>query len=286
MSPRESLLQDGYTVFRALLDAATLDALREVSAAALAALPAEHRERNRSQGSLVPVAEHPGYSPVLRHPALARVFGELGFADPRFSSGDLISKPPGGPPLFWHQDWWGWDDPISYSDTVAQVFVMIYLSDTTVDNGCLRVVPDSHRRRHALHEAPTAHGEELSRVDDPDDPLYGVAEGELAVPVTAGDVIVGGARLLHAAHANRSGAERGLITLWYHPEPGALPESMQARIRGFFDRTGTDTDAPEGAPMTLADWPDADALARLFPPRSTASSHPMVREATPGRMLG
>lgn len=286
---REALDRDGYVVLPALLDATTLARLRGLAREALDAQDAGHRERHRSQGSLVPVADHPGFADVVGHPALAGAFDALGFADPRYSSGYLIAKPPGGPPLFWHNDWWAWDDDASYAAPPGQVFAMIYLVDTTPANGCLRVVPGSHRRRHPIHDEAlrrAAHDAALSRVDDPDDPLYGPAAGEVDVAVAAGDVIVGDARLLHAAHANRSGGERALLTLWFHPDHGSLPASWRARIRGFFDREGTDTDAAAGDAPTPETWPGAASLAHLFPPRVAAEPHPMVRTADPGRLAG
>ena len=74
---------------------------------------------------LILIADYPEFSDLITYPALFKVFDVLGFADTRFSSGYIISKPEQSPALFWHQDWWGWGDPISYTDQIAQVFVMI-----------------------------------------------------------------------------------------------------------------------------------------------------------------
>ena len=49
------------------------------------------------------------------------MFERLGLQGTRFSSGYVISKPAGGPALFWHQDWWGWRHPISREGRIAQV---------------------------------------------------------------------------------------------------------------------------------------------------------------------
>ena len=66
---------------------------------------------------------------------------------------------------------------------------MIYLSDTRRDNGCLRVIPGSHRCQHRLHALPVAHEESLSHIEDPDNIAYQSDESEVAVEVTAGDVV-------------------------------------------------------------------------------------------------
>ncbi|MGI9437244.1 MAG: phytanoyl-CoA dioxygenase family protein [Geminicoccaceae bacterium] len=276
----QQLCEDGYCVLERVLDDTLLDDVRGLSSEALGATSSAHRTQNRSQGSLINIADYPGYAALIGHPRARDAFARLSFADPRFSSGYLISKPPSGPALFWHQDWWGWDDPISYTDEIAQVFFMYYLTDTTPENGCLRVLPGSHRLRHKLHDADAAHGESLSRVDDPNDPLYGSIEDEVPVPVRAGDLVVGDARLLHSAYANRSDQERSLITLWFHPNYQGLPAGMCARIRQVFDREGVDTDPGGAASMTLDDWPEASRrqIADLLPPPAPGiDPHPWNR---------
>ena len=55
----------------------------------------------------------------------------------------LLSKPPYGPPLYWHNDWQFWDDAISAEPMAQKLFGMVYLVDTTPANGCLRVIPES-----------------------------------------------------------------------------------------------------------------------------------------------
>ena len=154
---------------------------------------------------------------MIGHPVLREIFSQLGFTDPRFSSGYIISKPSFSPALFWHQDWWGWDHPVSYTKEIMQVFVMIYLQDTYPENGCLRVIPGSHRIQHTLHESVNAHTEAVSRVENPKDSIYLSATDEFKVNVNIGDVIIGDSRLIHGSYPNLSYEERTLITLWYHP---------------------------------------------------------------------
>ena len=57
------------------------------------------------------------------------------------------------PSLGWHQDGWYWDDVAAgYDAPPSQLFAMYYLTNTSAANGCLRVLPRSHRSPHALHE--------------------------------------------------------------------------------------------------------------------------------------
>ena len=109
---RQNLLEEGYCVFESIFLPEELSLIKDVSIKALSELPPAHRERNKSQGSLILIADYPDFSDLIAHPALFKAFNVLGFADTRFSSGYIISKPQQSPALFWHQDWWGWGDPI------------------------------------------------------------------------------------------------------------------------------------------------------------------------------
>ena len=253
---RRQLVADGYCHVPGVLDPAALQATIETAEAALGTIDADHRTQWRSQGSLVPIADHPSFAPLIAHAGFQEMFGQLGFRGTRFSSGYVISKPPGGPALFWHQDWWGWQHPISREDRIAQVALFLYMTDTTQENGCLRLIPGSHRRPHPLHDLVDAHDPTLAEVKNPDDDAFASHPDEVDVPVRAGDVVVVDARLIHGAHPNRSGKERTNITLWWHPDYEALPVSIRARIWHVFEREGIDTDFDPDRSLRLDTWPE------------------------------
>src|SRR3546814_3194700 len=60
---------------------------------------------------------------------------------------------------------------------------MIDLTDTTRENGCLRVIPGSHRHDHPLHHLEAAHSAELQGFLNPDNPAFAAHPDEVAVPV-------------------------------------------------------------------------------------------------------
>jgi ectoine hydroxylase-related dioxygenase (phytanoyl-CoA dioxygenase family) len=212
------MLDARYTIVPQVLDAAMLERTRTHSQRVLAAVSPEHRAQQRATGSLIHIAADPFFAELIASRPALSALERLGLGHAAFSSGYVISKPPRSPALFWHQDWWGWGDPVSYTDRPMQVFLMYYLTDTRPGNGCLRVLPGSHRRRHPMHDLlPSAHAEDLARVTRPESPIYQSAEGEVPVAVQAGDLVVGDARLLHGAFPNDSDEERTLITLWFHP---------------------------------------------------------------------
>ena len=96
----------------------------------------------------------------------------------------------------WHQDQAYWGGATKWSAWIA-------LEDATIENGCLRVIPGSHRRMRDHASVGDARGF-TNRIAD--DELEG--ERMLDVEMAQGDVLVFHDRLLHSSHPNRSGRER------------------------------------------------------------------------------
>lgn len=109
---------------------------------------------------------------------------------------------------------------------------MYYLTDTSIENGCLRVIPGSHIHRHELHDNLNKEHAEYRRIDDPKDIAYRKAAGEIDLPVNVGDLVIGDSRLLHSSHANKSEKSRTVVTLWYFPDFDELPEAIRASFNG------------------------------------------------------
>ncbi len=221
-------MQDGFCVFEQVLGDPLLSDLRRLSERLCAAEPAKRR---RSQGTMLSTMVDPKFADLIAwSPALERL-AAMGFETPTFTDGYVISKPPRSPRLFWHYDWFAWGDPSAYEPRPLQVFLMYYLSDTSPENGCLRVIPGSHLQHNTLHDdIGNPHAEGLSRAEDLTHPAYSDRPDEVDVPVRAGDLVIGDARMLHAAHANESDDWRTVVTLWFQPDFRALPERVQAQM--------------------------------------------------------
>lgn len=255
---RRRLLDDGFAVVPRMLDRDFVERLRAVAGRLAATTGAAEAARFRSQGSMHPATADPLLGELILHPRTLAILSDLGFGDPSYTDGYVITKPAGSPRLFWHYDWFAWQDARSYAPEPPQLFAMYYLSDTTPANGCLRVIPGSHRAHNPLHDLlGHPHSPSLSEVRDPADPAFGDRADEVEVPVRAGDLVLGDARLLHAAHANSSDAPRALVTLWYQCGVAEMPEAMQAQM------------AAKVQPIP-ADWP-AGLRARV------AALHPCYR---------
>ena len=273
---RSRLVDQGFCVVPGLLPADLLARLGVVTDRMLDALSEEQKQRSGGQGSIVAM-EHqdPVFSKLIGLPQTLHALRALGFSRPRYWSGFVIAKEPRSGPLYWHQDWPFWDDPVSTDPLPHQMFLMWYLVDTRPENGCLRVLPRSHRLRRDVHDAiGTGHDDTVRHEDPSTSPAYRRHPDEVDVPVRAGDLVVGDARLLHAAHGNTTARRRTVITMWYLPRYDELSEPLQA---AFQERLYA---AP---PPDLA----ADELDRIrhLLPDYTGNATPAAWNRIPGTQL-
>ena len=153
---------------------------------------------------------------------------------------------------------------------------MYYLTDTTPENGCLRVIPGSHLKRHSLHDRISPrHTDELRAFANPDDPGFSRVDDEIDVPVKAGDLVMGYGSLLHASHANKSNQRRTVLTMWYYPDFVSLPERTQATVASL--EAGKSEAASSSAEM--------QALMEPLKIAYDGEAEPIETEWTPGEAL-
>jgi ectoine hydroxylase-related dioxygenase (phytanoyl-CoA dioxygenase family) len=271
--------RDGFTVLRGALDTPLVDSLRALTDERLAREEREHFDRFRFHGSMLPLdalREEAARRLVLTQRTLA-MLERLGLGGTRWLSGYIISKPPRSPALWWHQDWWAWDEPVSFDPVPTQVFVMYYLRDVTAANGALRVIPGSHRKPHPLHQGlPEAHSAEIA---DADESVRGAQPDEVTVEVNAGDAVIGDCRLLHATHPNGSDERRTCLTLWYLPHFDERPESIRSYLvqhpslppAGWWRDGGAGVPADLGALLPTYDGSAEPARYNRQPPAVWAS---------------
>ena len=109
----------------------------------------------------------------------------------------LMVRPPDSGVVPWHTGEQIYD-PVLFT-------ALIYLEESTIENGCIRIVPGSHQRPfHSEKRYPD--GEFTSHV------LYHRA---LPVPMPAGGVLLFDDRLYHGADINRTRHSRRSMTLAY-----------------------------------------------------------------------
>jgi phytanoyl-CoA dioxygenase PhyH len=161
---------------------------------------------------------------------LRRLSETVGATDLRWISGYVSTKEPHSPPLWWHQDWWCWDHPVSYRAAPSQVALLCYLVDTSVDSGALRVLPGSHTRSTPLHAAlPEAHASDSAALA-PNHVAMSDHPEQATLSVQAGDVVVTDYRLLHGTHANTTDHRRDCVLLSFTPEWANLPGEVRGHL--------------------------------------------------------
>ena len=121
----------------------------------------------------------------------------------------VFMKPPNqGNKAPWHQDF------AFYAHTRADLLnVHIYLDDSTVENGCLRVVPGSQKLGILNHFKNGVFTGELQGDTSPYD------EQEIVLPMQAGGLVMWHTMTLHRSYPNKSVEQRRALVLAYkNPE--------------------------------------------------------------------
>ena len=121
----------------------------------------------------------------------------------------VMTKQPGfSSATLWHQDnrYWSFDQE-------NLVSVWLALTDEDEHNGCLSVIPGSHRMAISPERFDSAL---FLRADAPAN--IQMIEESVAVPLRAGDVLFFHSRLFHAAGRNETGETKLSLVYTYHSE--------------------------------------------------------------------
>jgi ectoine hydroxylase-related dioxygenase (phytanoyl-CoA dioxygenase family) len=266
ISPRraEAFLRDGYAVLDRFIDDAEVAVLRTDVERLLRSPQGESCERPHN--TLVPLRwDHTIVEQILASETRANRLSEvLGGGDPRWISGYLSLKEPHSPALWWHQDWWCWDHPVSYQPQAPQVALLCYLTATDERNAALRLLPGSHHTSTSLHPLlPEAHTHETGDLPATH-PAMSDHPSQVTPRLNAGDAVVIDYRLLHGTHANTTAVRRDCVLLTFAPSWRTLP----ADIRGHLIRhpaLPTDGQTPAEAPWAERLLPSYDGPQRDLP---------------------
>ena len=158
-----------------------------------------------------------------------RIAESVGGDDLRWISGYISVKEAHSRALWWYQDWWCWDHPLSLCPVATQVALLRYLTDTSERDGALRVLPGSHRCSVALYAAlPAAHAQGASLGHD--HAALTDHRDQVTLSANAGDAVVLDYRPLHGTHANASGERRDCVLLSFTPSWRELPKDVRAHL--------------------------------------------------------
>lgn len=176
-------------------------------------------------------------SPVVKHytshPALSSVLGQIigAHLQPGYWNGGVkcmqsmfFAKPPGKPGQAWHQD-----EAFIPTRDRSLCGAWIAIDDATVENGCLWVIPGSHRagtlypfKEHDKHEefdiSPESYG-----FDD---------SGEIPVEMKRGSVLFFNGYLLHRSRRNVSDQYRRSLVNHYMSTQSQLHWCLDEELEG------------------------------------------------------
>lgn len=212
---RDKLIADGYCVLHDILSPEAVSRLRLL----VRSVMSSNQDKYLTSAPMCLTYHIAEIAELILWPKAWYALAELGITDCKYYSTVLLNSRPGEGRGGWHHDWWGWSDEKTSSRAIPpELALFYYLVPTTRTNGCLRVIPGSHRVKLAWCD------------QKPDE--YAIADhhDEEDVEVAAGDLVLCDARVFHSRHANTTDTDRPLITIWLIPEFSKLPSDIQARV--------------------------------------------------------
>ena len=170
----------------------------------------------------------------LTTPAIAEILTPLlGSAVDCFLS-QFIFKNPGAWGQPWHQDEFYF--PFDHSPEVG---LWLAVTEATLDNGCLYVLPGSHREpvhEHVPDRRPGANYGYFEIVDHP-------MSDEIPVLMKAGDLLVFHSRLMHRSHDNLSDQLRAAMVYHFAPH-GTVDSSVASPVNDWLQILPNHTQTP------------------------------------------
>lgn len=219
--------RDGYAMVRGLAPGATVARMREVAAAHLAEarLPVEFEadthypgapaSRNAPGGRTVrrllqayardAVFRAWALSPLIA-PRLTQLLGPRAMLSQAHHNCIMTKNPAFSSVTQWHRDirYWAFEKP-------ELVSVWLALGQERLDNGCLLLLPGTHRMEFSEQRLDDA---QFLRADQPES--RALLQTQIAAELQAGDVLFFHCRLFHAAGNNQTSETKFSVVHTYH----------------------------------------------------------------------
>lgn len=188
----------------------------------------------------------PGYYKLMANPkiidAVESLIGPEIFANPVYNVRPKVPKVAMGA-VPWHQDKSYWPD----ANANPVITVWIPLVDSTLENGCLHLIPGTHKHKVLDFHAETVTGTGYYEIDDEHLDEAKRKRPVIALPMSAGSAVMFNDRLLHMSTPNNSDHVRWSVDLRYQPTD---QDPMPQHGVGFLCRSRAH---PEKV-ATLEDW--------------------------------
>lgn len=185
---------------------------------------------------------------LATHPAVADIMEDLLGPDIFIHSTRIFCKPPGDPAFVtWHQD--GTHTNLNSKPAPS---IWIALTDSTVESGCVRVIPRSHT--HGLFDHTDGHRIRDNLLNGADQVAVAVDEARAVdMVLRAGEMSLHHVNLIHGSNPNRSDTKRLGFAISY-VTPAVGPSILPAvRVRGQTDDHPFELmEEPPGLPLDEA----------------------------------
>jgi phytanoyl-CoA hydroxylase len=201
----------------------------------------------------------PGYYNLMANPkildALESLIGPEIFSNPVYNTRPKVPKVAAGA-VPWHQDKSYWPD----ANANPVITVWIPLVDATLENGCLHLMPRTHKQKlHSWH-AETYSGTGFTEIDDDMIAKLIPEKSVVTLPVKTGSAILFNDRCIHKSTPNHSNEVRWSVDLRYQPtDQDPMPQhgaGFLARSKRYPERVATLEDwlaqRPEHLPQVVA----------------------------------
>jgi chlorinating enzyme len=186
----------------------------------------------------------PGYFILMSNPkildAVESLIGPEIFSNPVYNTRPKVPKVAAGA-VPWHQDKSYWPD----ANSNPVITVWIPFVDSTEENGCLHLIPGTHKKRMIEHHAESYSGTSYTEVSL--DYVQQRKKQIVALPMKAGSAVLFNDRLIHSSTPNNSNHVRWSVDLRYQPTD---QDPMPQHGTGFLARSRRN---PQQI-ATLEDW--------------------------------
>jgi hypothetical protein len=231
----------GYLKFGRIFSKPDMDVLRQHVDAMIAALP----EGKRPEAMDVPHFYDPWLFRYLAHPNVLDIIEDFIGPDIVLWSSHFIAKPKGdGRAVPWHTDGAYWNNRLNPMDVIT---LWLAVDESTVENGCMRVIPGSHKGVRAAMDAY----EEVDRSTH----VFGarikpenIDETQAVdLELKIGECHFHDAWTIHGSNPNHSAKRRTGYTMRYMPANAVLRREGWNRDHRIYllrgqDRTGSKND--------------------------------------------
>jgi phytanoyl-CoA hydroxylase len=210
----QSYEENGYLLVP-VFSADEVEAMRDAIARILETVAATEHDRSHTWAGVDQSLQLKGFhdlqyheavfTRMVSHPRLVEVLTDLIGPNVQLHHSKMLVKPPEqGAPFPMHQDY-----PYFPHERHTVLAASVHLDDTDEENGCLHVVPGSHKL------GPLAAEGEAHTVDYP-------LESGTACPAAAGDVLFFNYLTIHGSGVNRSSRTRRNVLFQYR-DPADVP---------------------------------------------------------------